>query len=58
MNIAEASAFRELMARVASLELKCADLTRRMDDQSTAYRAFLADVEKSKTLGLKKAANG
>jgi hypothetical protein len=49
MNIAEASAFRALVARVDSLEREVKDLTRRADDQSKAHR-ILADQMESKKL--------
>lgn len=39
MNMAEASAFRELKERVVDLEKLVADLTRRFDDFSKADRA-------------------
>lgn len=55
MNIAEASAFRELKAEVALLKSQVQDLTRRMDDQSKAHRIIADDVEKAKTLSLKRA---
>lgn len=40
MNIAEATKFRELTARVESLERQVADLTRRLDDFSKADRTL------------------
>lgn len=49
MNMAEASANRELVARVAALETQLKDLTRRLDDLSAAER------KRADTLGLKKA---
>lgn len=49
MNIAEATAFRELKGRVDDLERKVADLTRRLDDVSKAERA-----KDDSTLRLKK----
>jgi uncharacterized protein YceH (UPF0502 family) len=39
MNLAEASAFRALAARVADLENQVKDLVRRLDDFSKAERA-------------------
>lgn len=41
--MAEASAFRELKARVQDLEKMVADLTRRLDDFSKADRAKARD---------------
>jgi hypothetical protein len=63
MNLSEAAANRELLARVADLEMKVAsydfaitDLKRRMDDMSKAGRLLADDVEKAtRTLSLKKA---
>lgn len=52
MNMSEATQFRELAARVASLESQVKDLTRRLDDLSAAER------KRQDTLTLKKASNG
>lgn len=52
MNLAEASAFRELKALVESLENRVKDLERRADDSSKAHRLLL---EQRETLTLKKA---
>ena len=55
MNMAEASAFRELKAQFESLERRVKDLERRADDQSKAHR-LLADQlgdKTAKTLTLK-----
>lgn len=49
MNLAEATQFRELAARVQSLEAQVKDLTRRLDDLSNAER------KRTETLTLKKA---
>jgi uncharacterized protein YceH (UPF0502 family) len=49
MSLAEAAAFRELKARVDTLERQVADLTRRLDDFSKAERA-----KEDTTLRLKK----
>ncbi len=54
MNMAEAAAMRELVARVTSLEAQIKDLHRRMDDQSKANRVIADTVEKT-TLSLKRA---
>lgn len=48
MNMAEASAFRELKARVETLEKQVADLTRRLDDFSKADRAKQQETLKLK----------
>lgn len=53
MNMAEASAFRELKALVASLELRVKDLERRADDQSKAHRLLVDQQQKDTTLRLK-----
>lgn len=55
MNLAEAAANRELLARVASLEMQLQSLTKRVDDLSAAERR--RTEKEGKTLGLK-TANG
>ena len=55
MSFADNAANKVLMARVEALEAQVKDLTRRMDDQSKAHRLIAEDVEKSRTLTLKKA---
>jgi cell division protein FtsB len=54
MSFADNAANKVLMARVEALEAQVKDLTRRMDDQSKAHRLIAEDVEKSRTLTLKK----
>lgn len=55
MNLSEAAANRELLIRVQSLEMQIKDLHRRLDEHSKANRVIADEVEKSKTLTLKKA---